>query len=135
VTLEYLTSVCRYAFNRTEPPNVEQINQYGGFNITYPRLAHIGGETDPWRPASPLATLDVPTVLNHTSTVDEPVILIEGAVHHWDENGLFANETTATLPPKPVVDAQAQIAQFVQVWLMEWSLHCMAAPDKCSKLD
>ena len=87
LTVEYLTAVCRFAFNITEPPNVEDINQYGGFNITYPRLAQIGGEVDVWRPASPLATRDEPTVLNHTSTVQEPIILIEGAVHHWDENG------------------------------------------------
>ena len=86
VTLEYLTAPCRYAFNLTEPPKVEEINQYGGFDITYPRLAHIGGQTDPWRPASPLAARDEPTVLNHTSTVDEPIILIEGAVHHWVSN-------------------------------------------------
>lgn len=85
--LEYLTAVCRYAFNITSPPDTDVINQYGGFNISYPRLAHIGGETDPWRAASPLATLDVPTRLNVSSTIDEPVILIQGAVHHWDENG------------------------------------------------
>jgi len=133
MTLEYLTLPCRLGFNITEPPKVEEINQYGGFNITYPRLAHIGGETDPWRPASPLATLDEPTVLNHTSTVSEPVILIEGAVHHWDENGIFANETTAELPPAPVADAQHEIAQFVQSWLMEWALHCMIEPSSCAR--
>ena len=82
MTLEYLTLPCRLGFNITKPPKVQEINQYGGFNLTYPRLAHVGGEADPWRPATPLATLNVPTVLNHTSTVDEPVILIQGGVHH-----------------------------------------------------
>ena len=83
--LEYLTSICRYAFNITKPPDTAIINKYGGFNISYPRLALIGGQADPWRPSTPLATLDKPDRLNTTSTTSQPVILIEGAVHHWDE--------------------------------------------------
>ncbi|ETN42605.1 uncharacterized protein HMPREF1541_01762 [Cyphellophora europaea CBS 101466] len=129
--LEYLTSVCRYAFNITTSPDLESVNQYGGFNISYPRLAIVGGETDPWRPASPLATLDVADRLNDSSTVDQPLILIEGAVHHWDENGLFSNETTPDLPPPAVANAQAEIAQFVQAWLMEWQQHCSESPEQC----
>ena len=85
VDLEFQTSVCRYAFNISSPPDLESVNQYGGFNISYPRLAIVGGEVDPWRPASPLATLDVPDRLNDSSTIDQPVILIEGGVHHWEE--------------------------------------------------
>lgn len=34
-----------------------------------------------------------------------------------DENGLFPNETTSELPPKPVVDAQAQEVKFVKKWI------------------
>lgn len=129
--LEYLTSICRYAFNITSPPDLESVNQYGGFNISYPRLAIVGGEVDPWRPATPLATLDVPDRLNGSSTVDQPVILIEGGVHHSEENGLYPNETTPELPPAPVANAQAEIAQFVQAWLMEWEQHCSANPGQC----
>ncbi|EXJ91600.1 hypothetical protein A1O3_00148 [Capronia epimyces CBS 606.96] len=121
LTLDYLTLVCRYAFNITSPPDVETINQWGGYNISYPRLALIGGEADPWRPATPLATLDVPDRLNDTSTAAEPVILIPGAVHHWDENGVFLNETTPDLPPASVANAQKQLAQIVQEWLLEWN--------------
>lgn len=120
LTLEYLTLVCGYAFNITTPPDLEAVNKYGGFNISYPRLAIIGGEADPWRPASPLATLDVPDRLNDTSTGSEPIILIPEGVHHWEENGLFANETTAELPPPAVVDAQRELVQAVQLWLAEW---------------
>ena len=101
VTLEYLTAPCRLAFNLTEPPKVEEINQYGGFNITYPRLAHIGGETDPWRPASPLATREEPTVLNHTSTVSEPIIMIEGAVHHWVRDSRYTYVAGMHFSPRP----------------------------------
>ncbi|EHY55323.1 putative extracellular serine carboxypeptidase [Exophiala dermatitidis] len=120
LTLDYLTLVCRYAFNITSPPDTEKINQWGGFNISYQRLALVGGEADPWRPATPLTTLDVPDRLNDTSTVSEPIILIEGAVHHWEENGVFANQTTPDLPPPPVANAQKELAQIVQEWLLEW---------------
>ena len=116
-TLEYASTICRDAFNITTPAKTEEINQYGGFTISYPRLAQIGGQTDPWRPTTPLAD----PYLNTTSTTSEPRVLIEGAVHHWDENGLFPNETTATLPPAPIKQAQSQELVFVQAWLEEYS--------------
>ncbi|KAH6662855.1 putative serine protease K12H4.7 [Halenospora varia] len=103
--LEYESLVCRAAFNITTPANVTAINKYGGFGISYPRLAIVDGEQDPWRPACPHASPFNSTATNRTSTLSEPFILIEGAVHHWDENGLFANETVNTpgeeLPPLP----------------------------------
>jgi hypothetical protein len=120
ITLDYETEVCRFAFNLTGTADVEAINKHGGYNITYPRLAHIGGQADPWRPVTPLATLSVPDVLNTTSTTSEPHILIEGAVHHWDENGLFANETTKSLPPSAVADAQKMEVNIIMEWLKEW---------------
>ena len=120
LTVKYLTNICRLAFNITSPPNVNAVNKYGGFNISYPRLATVGGEADPWRPVTALATLSQPDVLNQTSTASEPVILIQGAVHHWDENGLFPNETTPSLPPAPVASAQKAIVQAAQGWMAEW---------------
>lgn len=48
-------------------------------------------------------------------------MLIEGAVHHWDENGLFANQTVeGTLPPLPVREVQRQEIEFVKAWMEEW---------------
>ena len=99
--LEYLTSFCRSGYNRTEPPAVENVNKYGGFNISYPRLAHIGGNADPWRPATPLWYPE-----SRVDSVEEPWYLISHGVHHWEENGIFPNETTPTLPPYPVIYAQ-----------------------------
>lgn len=69
---------------------MEAINQYGSVNISYPRLALIGGQEDPWRYVTPLAP-DVPDRLNESSTVSEPIIVIEGAVHHWDEVCVFCS--------------------------------------------
>ncbi|KAI0159956.1 peptidase S28 [Hypoxylon sp. FL1284] len=117
IDLEYSALICRDAFNLTEPADVEYINRLGGFNISYPRLAFIDGEWDPWRAAG-VHALEIP---KRTSTPSEPYILIDRAVHHWDENGLFPNETTADLPPEPVADTQEQIATFVQGWMQEFA--------------
>ncbi len=116
LTLEYESIICRDAFNITKPADTDIINAYGGYDIAYNRLAFIDGEDDPWRGATPHA----PQAKPRTSTTDQPFILISGAVHHWDENGLFPNETTTDLPPAPVKDTQAQEATFVKAWLREW---------------
>ncbi|GAB7365872.1 hypothetical protein MBLNU230_g7202t1 [Neophaeotheca triangularis] len=123
IDLEYTSTICREAFNITTPPDVDRINKYGGYSISYPRLANIDGQVDPWRPAGPHAFDQGAPRRN--STASEPFILIEGAVHHWDENGVFANQSNATFPPQPVRDAQAQEVQFVQEWMQEWKLHCL----------
>lgn len=118
IDLEYSSIICREAFNITKPADVEAINKYGGFNISYPRLAIVDGEWDPWRAATPHA-LGLP---ERPNTIEEPFILIDGAVHHWDENGLYPNETTSELPPQPVVAAQQAEAHFVKKWMAEWKL-------------
>lgn len=120
IDLNFTSVVCREAFNITKPSDVDAINKYGGFNISYPRLAIIDGEKDPWRAATPHATGQP----ERPNTASEPFILIKDGVHHWDENGLFPNETTAELPPQPVADTQKLEAMFVQEWMMEWSLFC-----------
>ena len=114
--LPYESLICKDAFGITTPADVDAINKYGGYNISYDRLAIVGGETDPWRPVTPLAA----DAKKRVSTTQEPVILIQGGVHHWDENGVFKNQTTATLPPKPVVEAQESEVAFVKAWLKEW---------------
>lgn len=118
IDLDYSSIVCRDSFNITSPPDTQAITKYGGWNISYPRLAIIDGEQDPWRDATP-HSLQAPNP-NRVSTTDEPFILIQGAIHHWDENALFPNQTTATLPPKPVADTQKAEVAFVKEWLKEW---------------
>ncbi|OTA67061.1 peptidase S28 [Hypoxylon sp. EC38] len=117
IDVDYSALVCREAFNLTKPADVEYINRLGGYNISYPKLAFIDGEWDPWRAAG-VHAIGLP---ERTSTLSEPYILIDRAVHHWDENGLFPNETTPDLPPPPVADAQKQIATFVQAWVQEFT--------------
>lgn len=129
-TLEWESIICVDAFNITAPPDVHAINKYGGFGISYPRLAFVDGQIDPWRPATPHASPFNTTAHNRTSTVSEPFILIADAVHHWDENGLFPNETVNQppnlLPPIPVRVTQAEEIAFVKAWMIEWDLHCLS---------
>lgn len=121
--LEYQSHICRAAFNITTPPDVEIVNKYGAYDISYPRLAIVDGDWDPWKDATPHAfEFGAP---HRNSTASEPFILIDEAVHHWDENGLWFNETTSTLPPLAVKDAQ-YLEQFaVEEWMAEWKLHCL----------
>lgn len=53
--LDYQSLVCRLAFNRTEPADLATINKYGGYDISYERLAIVDGDWDPWKPATPHA--------------------------------------------------------------------------------
>jgi hypothetical protein len=77
--LESASKMCSSIFNRTlAQVNTTSINQYGGVNISYPRLAHIDGESDPWKWASPHA----PYAQKRNDTIDEPFVEIVGAGHH-----------------------------------------------------
>ncbi|EGC49684.1 extracelular serine carboxypeptidase [Histoplasma capsulatum var. duboisii H88] len=116
IDLEYASIMCREAFGIYRPSDVNRVNKYGGFDIEYERLAFIDGEVDPWRPATPHSEMARP----RKSTLEKPFILIEGAGHHWDENGMLANESTPMLPPKAVADAQAQEVKFVKKWMKDW---------------
>jgi hypothetical protein len=119
ITLPYLSIVCRDAFNITEPSDIAAINKYGGYDIAYDRLAFVDGQDDPWRVVTPHS----PAAPARVSSTERPFILIEGAVHHWDENGLFANETTSSLPPGPVADTQRAEVRFVKTWVEEAKKH------------
>lgn len=110
--LEYLTFFCRAQFNITTPPEIDRVNKYGNFSIKYQRLAQLGGNADPWRPATPLWYPE-----SRNTSTDEPWLLISHGVHHWEENGVFENETTPLLPPAQVVYAQQFLKNFVVDWI------------------
>ncbi|TLS26979.1 hypothetical protein PpBr36_04014 [Pyricularia pennisetigena] len=116
IDLPYLTLQCKYTFNITALPDVDHINKLGGLNFSYPRVAFVDGEADPWL----YAGVHAPEAPKRNSTDMEPFMLIKGGVHHWDENGLWDNETTTELPPREILDVQAQEVQMIQRWLGEW---------------
>lgn len=116
IDLEYTSNICRSAFDINEPADTDIVNRFGGFNASYHRLAWVDGEWDPWRAAG-VQALSQP---ERESTPSEPIILIDKAVHHWDENGVFPNETSPGFPPQAVVDAKDGIREFVLEWLKDW---------------
>ncbi|KAL4903085.1 hypothetical protein BDW74DRAFT_157383 [Aspergillus multicolor] len=129
IDLNYTSSFCSTSYNIATPPNVTEINQHGGFNFSYPRVAIIGGTADPWRDATPHAE-GLPV---RKSTDTEPFMLIDvpaesvwdgirGAVHHWDQNGLPIGNSTGeeVEPPVEIIEAQGEIVRFVGVWLDEF---------------
>ncbi|KAL5423281.1 hypothetical protein PMIN04_004064 [Paraphaeosphaeria minitans] len=122
--LKFENSYCASEFGITASPNVTQVNKYGGFDISYPRLAIINGLADVWREATPAAA-----ARSRPSTVSEPWIVIDnppedvwdglrGAGHHWEANGATANQTPK--PPKAIAAAQADIVSFVGTWIQQW---------------
>ncbi|KAF2993244.1 hypothetical protein E8E13_000343 [Curvularia kusanoi] len=124
IDLKAENSYCKSEFGLPPSPNITQINQYGGFNISYPRLAIVNGLADVWREATPAAG-----TRSRPSTVSEPWIVIDdppedvwdgvrGAGHHWEANGATATQTPR--PPKAIASAQADIASFVGSWIQEW---------------
>ncbi|KAA8648062.1 hypothetical protein EYZ11_011251 [Aspergillus tanneri] len=127
LTVPALSKFCPEKFGITTPPDVDRINKHGGHDFSYPRVAIIDGLSDPWREATPHADGTTP----RKSTDQEPYILIDvpaedvwdkvrGAVHHWDQNGVLGNESTADIPPKQIVDVQKEVVRFVGVWLKQW---------------
>ncbi|QPH10778.1 hypothetical protein C2857_002264 [Epichloe festucae Fl1] len=115
--LEYSSCRCKTAFNITTRPDVNIINQHGGFHFSYPRLAIIDGKQDPWRAAGSHA-IGLP---DRKSTPSEPFELIDWGVHHWDENGLSDDAVKEPgLPPQQVVDMQQKEVDIAINWLKEF---------------
>lgn len=117
IDLDYKSSRCARVFNITTSPDIDSINKHGGFNFSYPRVAIIDGEADPWRSATPHRI----GLEERESTISEPFILIKHGVHHWDENGVRPGKAERGLPPSQVVEVQEQEVSFVKAWLEEWA--------------
>ncbi|GAA5977759.1 hypothetical protein JCM10908_005082 [Rhodotorula pacifica] len=121
--VEYASKVCRIAFPPGElnkvpsRPNVTAVNQYGGYNLSYPRLAFIDGSEDPWLYATPHSPL-APHHGHRPDTLSEPFKLIPGGVHHWDENG--SRDLRRESEPKAIRKVHEEEIRFVQAWLEEW---------------
>ena len=116
IDLPFTETICREAFNITTPPDTDAINKYGGYDIAYDRLAFVDGEQDPWRQASPHRL----GLEQRVSSTERPFLLIQGAGHHWYENGVWVNETRAGVPPEPVREVQREEVEFVKKWMEEW---------------
>ncbi|BGP42000.1 hypothetical protein JCM10449v2_005997 [Rhodotorula kratochvilovae] len=120
LTPDYTGKICRRAFppgklNRVPAsPNVTAINQWGSFDLSYPRLAFVDGSEDPWLYATPHSP-NAPHP-QRKDTLRKPFKLIKGGVHHWDENGLAPGRTE----PPEIAKIHAAEVEFVQSWMREW---------------
>lgn len=79
VTPELLDVPCQSAFGISGlDADVDSINQYGGFDLSYDRLAFVDGQADPWR----WAGVHKPGLAKRKDSMAKPFVLIKGAVHH-----------------------------------------------------
>ncbi|PVF95215.1 peptidase S28 [Serendipita vermifera] len=118
IDVDYEAKICRQAFPPGEHmqvpawPNVTIVNALGDFAISYPRLAFIDGEIDPWRPCTPHSQYALP----RNDTISRPFKLIKDGVHHHDQNGLKNH----TEEPEHIRVIHQQEIEFVKAWLKEW---------------
>ncbi|KDE05230.1 hypothetical protein MVLG_04366 [Microbotryum lychnidis-dioicae p1A1 Lamole] len=116
IDVKYTRAICQKAFpdgkvvRMPNRPNVEKINKWGGYKIRAPRLAFVDGSRDPWLYATPHS----PHAKDRKDTLEEPFKMIEGGVHHWDQNGRPRSE------PGPIRAIHSQEIEFVAHWLREW---------------
>lgn len=47
--------------------------------------------------------------------------MMPNAIHHYDENGLFTNQSNRDLPPQGVARAQNREVEFVKWWMRQWN--------------
>ncbi|KAI9899926.1 hypothetical protein N3K66_004188 [Trichothecium roseum] len=127
VTLEYASEWCRDVFNITAPPDLDRVNKHGGHGFSFPRVAFVDGSDDPWRQAG---THRIGLNDHRRSTDSEPFILIDGAVHHWDQYGPKPGAKGSWLPPKAVAEAHAEEVRFVKAWLEQWEVEKKGRQDQ-----
>ncbi|KFA53307.1 hypothetical protein S40293_04720 [Stachybotrys chartarum IBT 40293] len=119
IDLAYAHAHCPILFNITPKASiVDSVNRLGGFDFSYPRVAIVDGSRDPWRQATP-HRLGLP---ERNSSVEEPFILLDYGVHHWDENGLPGESGEPDLPPFEVLETQREEVDFVKAWLQEFEV-------------
>ncbi|EWC47482.1 hypothetical protein DRE_00450 [Drechslerella stenobrocha 248] len=113
IDMKYVRRYCPYAFNMPVDfeVNVTKVLQYGGYNLTAPRLMYIDGTHDPWlyatanSPHSPQKDRD-----------DELNVLIQDAWHHNDENGLG----DISKEPVRIQDVHHQQIRVVRKWVEQY---------------
>jgi len=138
LTIDRELESCRQIYNlgKNWQPDLSYYERFGGFNLSYPRLAISIGQADIWRGATPLAeyiSYDQPNPrAKSTGTMSEPQIIIQGGSHEWDLPSVFPNETTSTVPPQVVQEAhQREIAVF-KAWLDEWREAHPSSPESAA---
>jgi hypothetical protein len=61
------------------------------------------------------ATPHSPHAPNRTDTIKRPFKVIQGGVHHWDENGRADGDE-----PRVIKKVHEEEVEFVKAWVKEW---------------
>ncbi|KAH9811132.1 extracellular serine carboxypeptidase [Melampsora americana] len=112
IDLEYNSRTCQLAFGSSVPkrPDTTMVNQYGDFNLESTRLGFIDGNHDPWL----YATVHSPLIKNRTI---QNSFVIEGGIHHWDENGRDDDEEEE---PEEIRNVHQTEIEWVKNWIDEF---------------
>ncbi|SCV73372.1 BQ2448_7298 [Microbotryum intermedium] len=117
INLKYTSEICQQAFppgklvSMPKTSQIQRIERYGGYTMRGSRLAFVDGSEDPWL----YATRHSPYAKKRKDTLSGPYKLIEGGVHHWDENGRPKGE------PKSIREIHAAEIKFVGHWMDQWN--------------
>ena len=125
LNIEYTQQWCDWAFppgkyNKIpSSPDLNMINKYGGYNVSQVRLAHIDGDNDVWLDIC-YHSNDAPLryTPSYTNAYAYPQLLINGAGHHWDSNGLGGLKNVS-LEPQFIQNAHLWEIRIVQQWMRE----------------
>ena len=115
--VDYTQQWCTWSFGDGVPstgPNVTAYDEYGGFNISAPRLAFIDGSSDVWNELCYHGTNA--TAAHNNLRYGENQLLINGAGHHWDSAGIL----NITAEPDFIREAHEWELRKVHSWLQEW---------------
>ena len=115
--VDYTQQWCTWAFEDGVPPNGPNLTtyeQYGGFNISAPRLAFIDGAQDVWNELCYHGSNA--TAAHNNLRYGENQLLIPGAGHHWDSYGIL----NVSGEPDFIRAAHEWEIRQVNNWLQEW---------------
>jgi hypothetical protein len=121
---DYTQQWCTWAFpagtHNTIPssPELWRYNNYGGYNVSALRLAHIDGEQDVWNQVC-YHSDDAPArrTPNAKDAYEHPQLLISGAGHHWDSYSVGVGDVEAE--PQFIRNAHLWEIRVVKAWLRE----------------
>ncbi|SDA03047.1 BZ3500_MvSof-1268-A1-R1_Chr11-1g03276 [Microbotryum saponariae] len=131
INLKYSSEICHLAFppgklvSVPKTPQIKRIERYGGLAMKGSRLAFVDGSEDPWL----YATRHSSHAKKRPDTLSGPYKLIEGGVHHWDENGRPKGE------PKIIREIHAEEIKFVGHWIDQWNARDPLRPFSPSRAD
>lgn len=100
-------------------PRIENINKFGGFDISAPRLAFIDGARDPWLYATVHSSYASKKRRNEHG---EQAVLIPDGYHISDQYGIDPRNgnKSAIEMPMSIKAVRGIEVELVKAWVKEW---------------